>query len=64
MRRPSPEIETAGGRSSLSFIGGDRGPYCLLQYSCKVFVVKSKDLSVISSSHEVLTVIVPVPLIY
>jgi hypothetical protein len=63
MRRPFPEIETAGGRSSLSCItGGSRGPDCIVQFLCRFFVVKSRDLSANRSVHEVLAVIVPVPL--
>jgi hypothetical protein len=34
----------------------------MFQFLCMVFVVKSRDLCAISSFHEVLAIIVPVPL--
>jgi hypothetical protein len=63
MRRPSPEVEMAVGRSPFScIIGGGRGPDCLAQFICRVFVVKSRDLSANCSFYEILAVIVPAPL--
>jgi hypothetical protein len=63
MRRPSSEFVTADNRPPLScIIGGSRGPDCLYQFLCRVFIIKSRDLCIICSFHEVFAVIIPVSL--
>jgi hypothetical protein len=63
MRRASSEFGTMDGRPPVSsIIGGGRGPDCLYLFLCRVFIIKSRDLSIICSFHEVFPVIMPVPL--